>query len=50
MVARIAPYPDPLVSHVLAAATYPNDIPSAGQWADRHQYLTGQALDLTVLV
>src|SRR5580658_2071209 len=44
LVGRIALYPDPLVAQVLAAATYPNDIPAAAQWADEHHYLTGQAL------
>jgi hypothetical protein len=43
-VARIALYPDPLLAQILAAATYPNDIPPAAQWADEHHYLTGQAL------
>src|ERR1700722_1002820 len=43
-VARIALYPDPLVAQILAAATYPNDIPAAAQWADQHHYLTGQPL------
>jgi hypothetical protein len=44
LVARIALYPDPLVAQVLAAATFPNDIPAAAQWADQHHYLAGQAL------
>ena len=44
LVARIALYPDPLLAQVLAAATYPNDIPPAAQWADQHHYLAGQAL------
>src|SRR5262249_55148166 len=44
LVARIALYPDPLLAQVLAAATYPNDIPAAAEWADQHHYLTGQAL------
>jgi len=44
LVARIALYPDPLLAQVLAASTYPNDIPAAAQWADQHHYLTGQAL------
>jgi hypothetical protein len=44
MVARVALYPDPLLAQILAAATYPNDIPAAAQWADQHHYLTGQAL------
>ena len=44
LVARIALYPDPLVAQILAASTYPNDIPAAAQWADQHHYLYGQAL------
>ena len=44
LVARIALYPDPLLAQVMAAATYPNDIPPAAQWADQHHYLTGQQL------
>jgi hypothetical protein len=44
LVARIALYPDPLLAQILAAATYPGDIPAAAQWADQHHYLTGQAL------
>src|SRR5580658_1198862 len=44
LVARIALYPDPLVAQVLAAATFPNDIPAAAQWADQHHYLTGKDL------
>ncbi|HXN50045.1 MAG TPA: DUF3300 domain-containing protein, partial [Bryobacteraceae bacterium] len=44
LVSRIALYPDPLLAQVLAASTYPNDIPPAAQWADEHHYLTGQAL------
>jgi hypothetical protein len=44
LTARIALYPDPLLAQVLAAATYPNDIPAAAGWADQHHYLAGQAL------
>ena len=33
LVARIALYPDPLLGQILAAATFPNDIPPAAQWA-----------------
>jgi hypothetical protein len=44
LVARIALYPDPLLGQVLAAATYPDQIPDAAHWADQHHYLTGQAL------
>lgn len=44
LVSRIALYPDPLVAQILAAATFPDQIPDAAQWADRHHYLTGDAL------
>ena len=44
LVARIALYPDSLLAQVLAAATYPEQIPDAARWADQHNYLTGQAL------
>jgi hypothetical protein len=44
LVARIALYPDPLLAQIMAAATYPDQIGPAAQWADQHHYLTGQAL------
>ena len=44
LVNRIALYPDPLLAQVLAAATFPNDIPDAATWADQHHYLTGDSL------
>jgi hypothetical protein len=44
MVNRIALYPDPLLAQVLAAATFPDDIPEAANWADRHHYLAGDSL------
>jgi hypothetical protein len=44
LVSRIALYPDPLLAQVLAAATYPDDIPDAARWADQHHYVTGDAL------
>ncbi len=44
LVTRIALYPDPLLAQVLAASTYPDQIPDAARWADQHHYLTGQAL------
>ncbi len=44
LVARIALYPDPLLAQIMAASTYPDQIPDASQWADQHHYLTGQAL------
>src|SRR6266849_325170 len=34
----------PLLAQVLAASTYPNQIPDAAQWAAQHSYLTGDAL------
>jgi hypothetical protein len=44
LVSRVALYPDSLLGQVLAAATYPDQIPDAARWADEHHYLTGQAL------
>ena len=44
MVSRIALYPDSLVTQILAAATYPDQIPDAAHWADEHHYLSGPAL------
>ncbi|HEY7186376.1 MAG TPA: DUF3300 domain-containing protein [Vicinamibacterales bacterium] len=44
IVSPIALYPDPLLAQVLAATTYPGDIPEAARWADGHGYLTGQNL------
>jgi hypothetical protein len=44
IVSPIALYPDPLLAHVLAAATYPDDIPDAARWADGHHYLSGNRL------
>ena len=44
MVTSIALYPDPLLAQVLAAATFPDQIPAAAAWADEHHYLTGDAL------
>src|SRR6266478_2294285 len=48
LVARIALYPDSLLAQVLAAATYPDQIPDAASWADQHHYLTGQALAIAI--
>ena len=44
LVTRIALYPDPLLAQILAAATYPDQIPDAAKWADEHHYLTGDDL------
>lgn len=44
LVSRIALYPDPLLSQVLTAATYSDEIPGADQWSHEHSYLHGEAL------
>jgi hypothetical protein len=44
LVSRIALYPDSLLAQVLAASTYPDQIPEAAQWADQHSYLTSDNL------
>lgn len=44
MVSRIALYPDPLLAQILAAATFPDQIPDAAQWSDQHHYLSGNEL------
>jgi hypothetical protein len=44
LVSRVALYPDSLLAQLLAAATYPDDIPDAAKWADDHHYLRGQEL------
>jgi hypothetical protein len=44
LVDRVALYPDPLLSNVLAAATYADQIPDAEGWAHRHEYLRGSEL------
>ena len=44
MCQRIALYPDPLLTQVLAASTFPNDIPPAAGWANEHGYLKGDQL------
>src|SRR5262245_3860576 len=44
LVAPIALYPDPLLSQVLAASTYPLEIVEAAQWLRQNPSLTGTAL------
>jgi len=39
LVDRVALYPDPLLSDVLVAAGYPDQIPEAARWANEHAYL-----------
>jgi hypothetical protein len=48
MVSRVALYPDPLLAQVLAAATFPNDIPDAAAWADEHRNLSGGQLAASI--
>jgi uncharacterized protein DUF3300 len=44
LVAPIALYPDPLVSQILVASTYPLELVQAWQWLQRNPGLTGAAL------
>jgi hypothetical protein len=44
LVSRIALYPDPLLAQILAAATYPDQIPEAAAWADLHSSHKSDAL------
>jgi 2-keto-3-deoxy-L-rhamnonate aldolase RhmA len=44
LVAPVALYPDPLLSQVLAASTYPLEVVEAEQWLQQNQNLHGQHL------
>ncbi|HET9281812.1 MAG TPA: DUF3300 domain-containing protein [Candidatus Angelobacter sp.] len=44
LVARVALYPDPLLAQVLAAATFPDEVPDAARWADQNRYMHGDEL------
>src|ERR1017187_9444504 len=44
LVAPIALYPDPLLSQVLVASTYPLELVQVSQWLQRNPGLTGPAL------
>src|SRR5271166_3975256 len=44
LVAPVALYPDPLLSQVLAASTYPLEVVEAQQWLQRNGNLKGQQL------
>src|SRR5271169_554829 len=44
LVAPIALYPDPLVTQVMVACTYPLEIVEAQQWLQKNHSLTGAAL------
>src|SRR5689334_10813456 len=45
LVAPLALYPDPLLSQVLTACTYPLEIVEAAQWVRQNSTLTGAALE-----
>ena len=44
LVAPVALYPDPILSQLLVASTYPLEIVEAGRWLKQHPNLKGQAL------
>jgi hypothetical protein len=44
LVSRVALYPDPLLAQVLAAATFPDEIPDAARWADQHRGMNSNQL------
>ncbi len=44
LVAPIALYPDPLLSQILVASTYPLEVVEASQWLSQNKALKGQAL------
>jgi hypothetical protein len=49
IVSRIALYPDPLLAQILAASTFPDQIPDAASWADQHHYLSGNELAKAIM-
>ena len=44
LVSRIALYPDPLLAQILAASTFPEQIPDVSHGPDDHHYLSGEPL------
>jgi hypothetical protein len=48
LVAPVALYPDPLISQVLVAATYPLEVVQAYQWLQRNPGMSGPALTQAV--
>lgn len=44
LVAPVALYPDPILSQLLVASTYPLEVVEAGRWLKQHSNLKGQAL------
>src|SRR5215470_11950559 len=49
LVAPIALYPDPLISQILVASTYPLEVVEAYQWLQRNPALSGPALTQNVV-
>jgi len=49
MVAPIALYPDPLISQILVASTYPLEIVEANQWLMRNPNIQGAAVSQAAL-
>jgi hypothetical protein len=45
ILAPIALYPDSLLAQLLVAATYPNEVADAAQWAQQNRNLTGETLN-----
>jgi hypothetical protein len=43
LLAPVALYPDPLLSNILVAATYPDDLRDAAAWSRSNPHLTGDA-------
>ena len=44
MVAPVALYPDPILSQVMTAATFPDQAKAANKWAQDHKEIHGQEL------
>jgi uncharacterized protein DUF3300 len=42
LLAPVALYPDPVLSHILVAATYPDDLRDAAAWSRANPHLTGE--------
>lgn len=49
MLAPIALYPDSLISQILMASTYPQEVVEAGHWVQQNKGLDGNALDYALL-
>lgn len=42
LLAPVALYPDPVLSHILVASTYPDDLREAAAWSRANSHLTGE--------